>query len=313
MENIKTLDQAKEMAHKIVENSKENIQQQEETLRDILQEVSNFNPQAEGFEEIAVLLSMDEEQFAILSEAFLEELEKSYNNVNDQLMFAQAMNIAGVRLEDIQAEFQALCDAIDTEVTALSAQKRAFLKRLLGLSYNAMSQVEGISKRTIGVPIEFCRENAKMPTYAHASDAGMDVYATEDITINPGETKLIPLGIKVALPLGYELQVRPRSGRSLNSKLRIANAPGTIDAGYRGEICVIADNIDPVIRSADIDENGRLYNILWGSAITISKGEKIAQLVLSEVPKAAFYETEGIETIGEDRGGGFGSTDKNNG
>jgi dUTP pyrophosphatase len=137
----------------------------------------------------------------------------------------------------------------------------------------------------------------------------MDIYLTEDVTIRPGETKLIPTGIKVAIPLGYELQVRPKSGRSLKSKLRIANTPGTIDAGYRDEIGIIVDNIDPVIRSADVDDEGRLYNILWGSNIMLSKGEKIAQLVLSEVPKAVFYEVESVAAIENDgRKGGFGST-----
>ena len=134
------------------------------------------------------------------------------------------------------------------------------------------------------------------------------MYALEDITIAPGETKLIPLGIKCALPLGYELQVRPKSGRCLKTKLRIANTPGTIDAGYRDEIGVIIDNIEPVIRHADMDETGRLFNILWGQSYTIGKGEKFAQLVLSEVPKAAFYEVETVANIGEDRKGGFGST-----
>ena len=148
-----------------------------------------------------------------------------------------------------------------------------------------------------------------MPTYAHLTDAGMDIYLTEDVTIHPGETKLIPTGIKVAIPLGYELQVRPKSGRSLKSKLRIANTPGTIDAGYRDEICIIADNIDQVVKGGELDEAGRLTGILWGSDITLEKGEKIAQLVLSEVPKAVFYEVENVASIENDgRKGGFGST-----
>ena len=177
------------------------------------------------------------------------------------------------------------------------------------MTYNAVSEAEGVSKRHILIPIEYCHEDAKIPTYAHLTDAGMDIYLTEDVTIHPGETKLIPTGIKVAIPLGYELQVRPKSGRSLKSKLRIANTPGTIDAGYRDEIGIIVDNIDPVIRSAEMDENGRLYNILWGSDITLSKGEKIAQLVLNEVPKAVFYEVESVAAIENDgRKGGFGST-----
>ena len=191
----------------------------------------------------------------------------------------------------------------------LSAEKRDFLKRILSTTYNALSEAEGITKRHVLIPIEYCHPDAKMPTYAHLTDAGMDIYLTEDVTIRPGETKLIPTGLKVALPLGYELQVRPRSGRSLKSKLRISNAPGTIDAGYRDEIGIIVDNIDQVIKGGELDEAGRLTGILWGSDITLSKGEKIAQLVLSEVPKAVFYEVESVSTIENDgRKGGFGST-----
>jgi dUTP pyrophosphatase len=137
----------------------------------------------------------------------------------------------------------------------------------------------------------------------------MDVFALEDITIAPGETKLVPTGIKVAIPAGYELQVRPKSGRCLKTKLRVANTPGTIDAGYRDEIGVIIDNIEPFIKSADIDENGRLYNVEFGSSYTIGAGEKFAQLVLCEVPKAAFYQVESVGAIENDgRAGGFGSS-----
>ena len=76
----------------------------------------------------------------------------------------------------------------------------------------------------------------------------MNLYALEDITVGPGETKLVATGIKVALPPGYELQVRPKSGRALKTKLRVANTPGTIDAGYRDEIKVIIENIESPIK-----------------------------------------------------------------
>jgi dUTP pyrophosphatase len=148
-----------------------------------------------------------------------------------------------------------------------------------------------------------------MPAYANLTDAGMDVYALDDITIAPGETKLIPLGIKTALPAGYELQVRPKSGRCLKTKLRVANTPGTIDAGYREEICVIIDNIEPFIKSADMDADGKMYNVKFGQSYTIGKGEKFAQLVLNEIPKACFYEVQEVGSIANDgRTGGFGST-----
>lgn len=307
---INTPEQARAAAQNVAQRSAEAAAEKKNIIESALEELKNVNPELGGFEEIAVLLTMPEEQFALIAPVFLNELEKSFNNVNDQMAMVQAMNVAGVRAEDAEQEYLAICSEIDNQMAdALSAQKRDFVKQLLALTYNAVNEAEGITKRHILIPIEYCREDAKMPTYAHLTDAGMDIYLTEDVVIHPGETKLIPTGIKVALPFGYELQVRPKSGRSLKSKLRIANTPGTIDAGYRDEICVIADNIDPVIRHAEMDENGRLFNVEWGSDITLGKGEKIAQLVLSEVPKAVFYEVDAVANIENDgRKGGFGST-----
>lgn len=307
---INTPEQARAAAQNMAQRSAEAAAEKKNIIESALDELKNVNPELGGFEEIAVLLTMPEDQFALIAPVFLNELEKSFNNVNDQMAMVQAMNVAGVRAEDAEKEYLAICEQIDNQMAdTLSAQKRDFVKQMLALTYNAVNEAEGITKRHILIPIEYCQEDAKMPTYAHLTDAGMDIYLTEDVTIHPGETKLIPTGIKVALPFGYELQVRPKSGRSLKSKLRIANAPGTIDAGYRDEICIIADNIDPVIRSAEMDENGRLFNVEWGSDITLGKGEKVAQLVLSEVPKAVFYEVENVSSIENDgRKGGFGST-----
>lgn len=300
---------AKNAAKKIVEESREEQEKKKALFETALQELSQIKGDEKGFEGVALLLAMPEENFAILAPIFLHELEKSTRNANDELAMAHALNSKGIRIEDVTKEYDHICLTIDEQMGGtLSAQKRDFLKRLLAITYNAISETEGIAKRNILIPIEYCREDAKMPAYAHLTDAGMDVFATEAITINPGETKLIPLGIKVALPIGYELQVRPKSGCSLKSKLRVANTPGTIDAGYRDEIGVIVDNIDPYIKHAEMDENGRLYNVEFGSSITIGKGEKFAQLVLSEVPKAVFYEVETVAGMGEDRQGGFGST-----
>lgn len=142
------------------------------------------------------------------------------------------------------------------------------------------------------VYIEKCHEDAVIPSYAKSGDAGMDVYAIEDVILMPGETDIVPIGIKVAIPDGYELQVRPRSGLSLKTSLRVANAPGTIDSGYRDEICVIMTNIS--------DENIAI----------IKKGDRIAQFVLQQVPRVEWEEVNSVSKIGEDRGGGFGSTGK---
>lgn len=307
---INTPEQAEAAAQNVAAQSAAQAEERKLLFEAALNEIKNVNPELGGFEEIAVLLTLPEDQFAVLAPFFLAELEKSFNKVNDQMAMVQAMNVAGIKAEDVEQEYHAIVESIDNEMgELLSAQKRDFIKRMLAITYNAVSEAEGVAKRNVLIAIEYCRPDAKMPTYAHLTDAGMDIYLTEDVTIHPGETVLIPTGIKVAIPLGYELQVRPKSGRSLKSKLRIANTPGTIDAGYRDEIGIICDNIDPVIRSADIDEDGRLYNVLWGNNIMLSKGEKIAQLVLSEVPKAVFYEVEAVSAIENDgRKGGFGST-----
>lgn len=306
---LNTPEQVKAAAQEMIQHSEEQATERKNVVVKSIEELANLNPAFGGFDGIGLLLALPEDQFALLAPTFLHEVEKSINNSNDQFAMAQAMNTAGYRIEDLKTTFDTICSEIDAQMTTLTAQKRDFLKALVGITYNAVSAADGIAKRHILIPIEYCREDAKMPTYAHLTDAGMDIYLTEDITIHPGETKLIPTGIKVAIPLGYELQVRPKSGRSLKSKLRIANTPGTIDAGYRDEICIIADNIDQVIKGGELDETGCLTGILWGSDITLGKGEKIAQLVLSEVPKAVFYEVESVAAIENDgRKGGFGST-----
>ena len=177
---------------------------------------------------------------------------------------------------------------------------------------NAISETEGVAKKIIEIPVELM-EDAKIPSYARLGDAGLDIYSTEDIEIGPGETKLIHTGLKVAIPRGYELQVRPKSGISLKTKLRVANTPGTIDSGYRDEVCVIIENLEPKIADIDydFDERGRtvINSILHGKSYTIDKGQKIAQLVLNEIVVANFNKVNSIaEVEGEDRGGGFGST-----
>lgn len=277
-----------------------------------LEENKDIQGDDEQFRILASLLALPEDQFALLAPVFLEEMEHGYNDPATQLVLVQMYNLQGVKEEDLREEYFKLADAIDEVADQFSAQKRDFLKQMLFLNLNVMAAAEGIAKRIINIPIELCHPNAKMPAYAHLTDAGMDIYALEDITIAPGETVLVPTGIKVALPAGYELQVRPKSGRCLKTKLRVANTPGTIDAGYRDEIGVIIDNIDAPIRKIHIPYNNRpltIGDIEFGQSYTIGKGEKFAQLVLSEVPKVAWYQVDSVTNAeGENRKGGFGST-----
>lgn len=310
MAEIHTIEEARAAAQRAVEKKKTELDENKFKFEQYMEQLSKANPDLGGFDELAVLLAMPEEHFSILAPAFLGELEKGLKNINDQMILVQSMNMAGLRIENVQEQYQVLYDEIDEQMgDILTRQKRDFLKRMIGITYNAMAEAEGVAKKSILIPIEYCHTEAKMPAYAHLADSGMDVFALEDITIAPGETKLIPTGLKVAIPAGYELQVRPKSGRCLKTKLRVANTPGTIDAGYRDEIGVIIDNIEPFIKSAQIDENGRLYNVEFGSSYTIGKGEKFAQLVLAEVPKAIFYQVESVGAVENDgRAGGFGST-----
>ena len=257
------------------------------------------------------LFNMDDEKFALISPGILQSFQQSVNNPNDKLGLVQALNANGATAEDLVTSFNTISDAIDS-IEEISQIKRDFLKSLLAALTNAVNETEGIAKRFVQIPVELCHPDAKIPQYANTSDSGMDVYALDDYIIAPGETKLIPTGIKLALPPGYEIQVRPKSGRALKTKLRIANTPGTVDAGYRDEIKVIVENIEPPIKDIeyDFDDNGTpiIKSILHGAAYTIGKGEKFCQLVLMEVPKAALYRVEQVGEIGENRGGGFGST-----
>lgn len=279
-----------------------------EDVRDALSQLNSLD--GNSIDAIAVLLSMDDAQFELVSPGILDSFLRSLNTTSARLMLAQSINATGSTAESVQDEFLQLVNEIDV-ITDLTAPKRDFLKKLLRGINTAISETEGIAKRYIQIPFVKCHPDAKMPEYAHPDDSGMDVYAVDDYVIHPGETKLIPTGIRVAVPNGYEIQIRPKSGRALKTKMRIANSIGTVDAGFRGELQVIIENIEPPIKDItyDFDDNGRpiITSILRGSDMTIGKGEKFAQLVLMEVPKAVLFQVENLDDT-ERGNGGFGST-----
>lgn len=297
------------------ENNKNNENVLTSALNALGDVLSNNGEEVDGLQSIGAMLALPEEQFNVLAPHILINVEKELNNLTDKLIIIQALNAQGIRAEDFIEAFSEIATAIDDQLVDISNQKKDFIKSLLGMICNSIADTEGIAKRYIKIPIELCHEDAKMPEYAHLSDSGLDIYALEDIVVKPGETKLVKTGLKVAIPLGYELQVRPKSGRALKTKLRVANTPGTIDAGYRDEIGVIIENIEPAIKDityeSELVDGKPVYTITsieHGASHYIGKGEKFAQLVLCEVPKAVFYEVEKVSEIGEDRQGGFGST-----
>ena|ERR1700676_1508124 len=143
--------------------------------------------------------------------------------------------------------------------------------------------------------------DAVIPKYGTIGASGFDLVAVEDVTIEPGETKLVKTGLAVAVPSGFELQVRPRSGLSLKTGLRVANSPGTVDSDYRGEVAVIMTNTS--------SETGGEQTFLraLSSTITINKGDRIAQGVICPVVQVEFDVVDILDdTV---RGsGGYGST-----
>lgn len=304
---------AREAAHRVAEASVQQTKQQKGMFESLLEDIQSINPALGGFEELGALLALEEDHFALIAPVFLDELQKSMNNVDDKLMLVQAMNVAGLKVEDIQQSYLDLIEHIDSHfATILSVNKRDFLKRMLGITYNCIGEAQGIAKRIVNVPIELTSENAQIPKYAHLGDGAVDLYSPADYTINPGETVIIPCDIKVALPYGYAFLIHPRSGTSAKTKLRVANSIGLVDSQYKGVIGVIIENIEPPIKDItyEFDDNGRpvLTSVLHGRSYTISKGERFAQMRLVEIPTANFYQVESVDGIGDDRGGGFGSS-----
>jgi dUTP pyrophosphatase len=128
-----------------------------------------------------------------------------------------------------------------------------------------------------------------LPSYAHGGDAGADLMTAVDVTMAPGERAMVPTGVALALPDGYAGFVHPRSGLAARCGVSIVNAPGTIDAGYRGEIKVVLVNLDP------------------REPVTLRRGDRVAQLVVQRVETADLVEVDALDAT--DRGdGGYGST-----
>lgn len=188
----------------------------------------------------------------------------------------------------------------------------------------------------MNVKVKRLNDAAVIPQYAKPGDSGFDLVATEDVIIAPGETALVPTSLAFEIPEGYELQVRPRSGVSLRTKLRVANTPGTVDSSFRGEVKVIIDNIAP-IRYGTLGEERDIYYLeLSGERVLteiisvcvssyanmdhyedrhrrvpletyiIRKGDRIAQGVIAPVIRANLVETDGELTETARGEGGFG-------
>ncbi len=146
-----------------------------------------------------------------------------------------------------------------------------------------------MSDDRIDLPIKRLDPSVELPSYAYSGDAGLDLRSNEDVDLKPLERRLVSTGLAIAIPEGYAGFVQPRSGLALREGLSMANTPGLIDAHYRGELKVCAVNLDSE------------------KTIHITKGERIAQLVIQKVPVVSLVEVSELDET--DRGaGGFGSS-----
>ena len=263
-----------------------------------------------GLDIFESLMNVPDEQFKEIEPAFLQVFQEVLNEKQAQAEMIAMISAQGYNPDSIQNDFIVINQAIDT-LDFLSAEKKDFLRKITAMSANRMEELSRTTVKNIQIPCEIINGNLP-PQYAHETDAGMDIVSPAEYTIAPGETIIIPTGIKVAIPDGYALLIQPRSGQSAKTKLRIANTPGLIDSGYRDEIGVIIENIEPPFKDIDyeFDDNGEIHikSILHGQSYTIAAGQKFAQMRLVQVPHAQFLAVENVGEIGENRGGGFGST-----
>lgn len=242
------------------------------------------------FDQFAALVDLPDDQFDTIYLSMKERLNLLFNSESfqsDVLNSLKMMGHGSIDEERLSAE-EIIEDIKEDE--SLTDNKKDILITIIEGSVLSIIKMIEVPRERVKVKIKKLHPDAIIPEYAHKTDAGADVYNLEEVILKPHETRLIKTGIAVAIPVGYEIQVRPRSGLSLKTELRIANAPGTIDADYRGEVCIIIQN------------TGNLSK-------TIARGDKIAQLVIAPTPMIEWEEVKELPNTerGED---GFGSTDK---
>ena len=256
-----------------------------------MDKIKEILPIGKEFEQIEALLMLPDEKFNQIYPDLKAQLDKVFKSKAFQEEILNQVSMIPIgNIDEEKETFYNFIEEIKNEFE-FSENKKNLLISLIEKSILTAYEMIKNPRERVNVKIECINENAKIPQYAHPTDAGADVFALEDTTISPNTTKLVRTGIKVAIPAGYEIQVRPRSGLSLKTGLRIANAPGTIDSDYRGEVGIIMTNIGAN------DE-------------TVKAGDKIAQLVIAPTPMIIWEEGK-IEDNTERGEGGFGSTGKN--
>ena len=193
-------------------------------------------------------------------------------------------------LNDIQNHFKKIQEEAGIELDENDEYQKE-LEELIGMTYEEMNEDAIKTFKTKTLKVELIDDDAKFPEYAYPSDSGFDLFSTEEVILQPFGRALVPTGIKLSIPDEFEIQVRPKSGLAINQGLTVLNTPGTVDSGYNGEIKVIIFNTNNI-------------------SVSIPKGTKIAQAVLSPVVNGKYVNLVQVNKVNDgDRGdNGFGST-----
>lgn len=236
-----------------------------------------------GMEEFVDLVKTPDSVFNLMYPSIRQELIKVVHDPQTETM---------IKAAQLTPEYREIANEIPKIIADLRSLKDAnpnkieFITMILEIFTGDFNDAE--------VFVEFIHkdEKSKLPAYANLTDAGADIYVNNDLVVGPGEFGVIvPTGMKMAIPVGWQLAVRPRSGLSHKTLIRVANAPGTLDSDYRDEVGIIIDNFDD-------------------NEFIVTNGDRLAQLVLEKVYKAKYTEVTSVAGIGDDRGGGYGHSGK---
>lgn len=266
---------------------------------------------------IKVLL-LDDETFDKVVDVLEEKTYNTYNTPENKAALRKAVRLPGFdRTEAINSFtsiLMGIAGSLEDSKNKLSTRKKDYIVRMIEMYMEAVDKaiIEG---DMVTIATELISQDGRIPQFANEGDAGADLYSTVEMDLGPGEQAIIPLGFKVQIPEGYAMLIQPRSGQSAKTKLRICNTPGLIDSGYRGEVGVLVENIDPPIREIEADyipDDGgymKVRSFTYGQGIHIDKGQRIAQARIVQVPKTTYVQTDKVNetTRGE---GGFGSSGK---
>lgn len=200
----------------------------EEELQQFYEENQDAIDLIGGLDMFESLMGLDDDSFEQLKPQFLQIFAETLREPESISEFRTLAIAQGYTKETAKADFEMALEAINS-IDFLSEPKKDFLKEIYTMVSNQLEEIIGSMNRVIRIPCELT-ERSVLPAYAHDTDAGMDIYAQEEYTIAPGETIIIPTGIKCAIPDGYAILIQPRSGQSAKTKLRIANTPGLIDS-----------------------------------------------------------------------------------